>query len=176
MVCMTIQMKPLQQYFCMVPFVFQYFTKWNLEFLWISVFALWGVKELNMIWNWVVYLNSLCQWIFFVAPLQSKMLQQSRVSAIKVRFAEKPFPQLCLYWARRQGYTEQNRSQLKAFLSPLSRPSIKLSRNPSAMSPWPPCCAITPCHHVTQITTPSISFASVSVTSYSLSVEILSSK
>ena len=23
----TIQMKPLQQYFCMVPFVFQYFTK-----------------------------------------------------------------------------------------------------------------------------------------------------
>ena len=25
-------MKPLQQYFCMVPFVFQYFTKWNLGF------------------------------------------------------------------------------------------------------------------------------------------------
>ena len=29
---MTIQMKPLQQYFCMVPFVFQYFTKCNLRF------------------------------------------------------------------------------------------------------------------------------------------------
>ena len=28
----TIQMKPLQQYFCMVPFVFQYFTKENLGF------------------------------------------------------------------------------------------------------------------------------------------------
>ena len=28
----TIQMKPLQQYFCMVPFVFQYFTKRNLGF------------------------------------------------------------------------------------------------------------------------------------------------
>ena len=28
----TIQMKPLWQYFCMVPFVFQYFAKWNLRF------------------------------------------------------------------------------------------------------------------------------------------------
>ena len=27
-----IKMKPLRQYFCMVLFVFQYFTKWNLDF------------------------------------------------------------------------------------------------------------------------------------------------
>ena len=28
----TIQMKPLQQYFCMVPFAFPYFSKQNLGF------------------------------------------------------------------------------------------------------------------------------------------------
>ena len=28
----TIQMKPLQQYFCMVPFIFQHFTKRNLGY------------------------------------------------------------------------------------------------------------------------------------------------
>ena len=28
----TIQMKPLCPYFCVVPFVFHFFTKWNLGF------------------------------------------------------------------------------------------------------------------------------------------------
>ena len=42
-------MKPLQQYFCLVPFVSQYFTKLNLGFFGILIFflALLGVKELT---------------------------------------------------------------------------------------------------------------------------------
>ena len=31
-VTILIHLKPLQQYFCIVPFVFQYFPKGNLEF------------------------------------------------------------------------------------------------------------------------------------------------
>ena len=39
----TIQMKPLRQSFCMVPFVFQYFTKRNLGFF--LNFDLWHPLE-----------------------------------------------------------------------------------------------------------------------------------
>ena len=41
----TVQMKPLQQYFRMVPFVFQYFTKQNLELF--SNFDHWHSWELD---------------------------------------------------------------------------------------------------------------------------------
>ena len=46
----SIQMKPLQQFFCMVLFVFQYFTKWNFGFFFFFEFlvlAILGVKELR---------------------------------------------------------------------------------------------------------------------------------
>ena len=43
-------MKPLQQYFCMVPFVFHYFTKWNLGFfLKLSFLAFLEVYEFHTV-------------------------------------------------------------------------------------------------------------------------------
>ena len=46
----TIQMKPLQQYFCMVPFVFQYFARYNLGFFLNSdIWHSWELRDERLI-------------------------------------------------------------------------------------------------------------------------------
>ena len=44
----TIQMKPRQQYFHVVLFVFKYFTKWNLGFVLNFDLGTLGSKRINM--------------------------------------------------------------------------------------------------------------------------------
>ena len=46
----TIQMRPLRQFFCMVPFVFQYFAKWNLGFfLNFDIWHSWELKDIKTV-------------------------------------------------------------------------------------------------------------------------------
>ena len=43
----TIQMQPLLQYFRLVLFVFQHFTKWNVEICWILTSANFGIERIR---------------------------------------------------------------------------------------------------------------------------------
>ena len=87
---LTIQIKPLEQYFCMVPFVFHYFTSWNLGFFFKTlIFGTHGSKGL-IYWNCMKKRDLvLVHWVRdwkATRPASQRFMLASKIKARKIKF------------------------------------------------------------------------------------------